>query len=291
MQDATTIEEARLPVSIVIPYFRNPALVIEAAESILKQEHAVDLLLVISDGDGGVPQSRLEGLDPRRVIVYRTRRNRGNYFVREVARRALGRGWIGFVDADDYVEPMWVSALLDSGKDHAGAAFCGARLVQNDGVSETVVGQKKASLERVGGKKMIHFAYHTSIFFSERLEVIGGFDPSFRIGFDSLLINLIAATGPVGIIDQPLYIRRVAGARSVAASLTTSMTTRKNSRARRLATQRLRALYAEYVPMFRDDPAAARAALLQGRSSRLERQVAAESNALRGRLAQYRSTP
>ncbi len=286
MRDSAAAADHDDTLSVVIPYFQQPERVSEAVESVLRQTLLVDRVVVISDGDGTVPAARLRRLDPQRVVVHQLTENRGHLFAREVARRALTSRWVGFVDADDLVEPRWAEALTASAQQHDGVAFCANRHIYSFGRFSRTRRISPVLTDRaaIDGPRPKHFASHATVYRHDRITAAGGFDPGFRVGFDTLFINLIALTGPFGVVDEPLYIRRRKDLLVRRKSLTQHPTTGKGSPPRVEAVARVDELYGRFAPLFRADPDLALRALLAERDPGLETQVVEETDRLRAAL-------
>ena len=284
-RDALTASD----VTVVIPYFAAPRRVIGAVRSVLRQRVPVARVLVVSDGDPSVPAERLVRMDEQRVTVHVFDRNRGNYFVREAAWRAAQSECIAFLDADDEVEPEWIGRLLDTAEGNGGVAFCATRLVRSFGPVDRTIKTRSVRPELAGGPEPHHFAIHNALFDRGRIEAAGGFDPAFRIGYDTLFINFVALTGPFGVVHEPLYIRRQKDVFSRQRSLTTSRETGKGSPQRLRVIRQVEDLYRRFAPEFRDDPIVAREHLLRLRDSQLEHEVEVEVERLRTVLADHRA--
>ena len=276
--------------TVVIPYFRQPKRVIEAVTSILRQDYVPTSALIVSDGDATVPADRLRALDPDRVFVHVLPQNRGHFYTREVASRAVDAAWIGFVDGDDFVEPTWASSLIAAAREADGVAFCGSRHVHSYGPFTRTKRVSPVLPERAAAATPRQFASHVTIYRPERIDAVGGFDPGFRIGYDTLFVNLVALTGPFGVVDEPLYVRRRKDLFAREKSLTTNAQTGKGTPLRKEALLRIEELYAEYAPRFRQDPSAARETLLASRDPALDAEVQDRANELRQKLADWRAT-
>ena len=72
------------------------------------------------------------------------------------------------------------------------------------------------------------------------MRAVGGYYGGFRVGYDTLLVNLLQMIGRVAYVDEPLYHRVYR-----AGSLTQASATGMRSPARRQAAKRLRELYQE----------------------------------------------
>lgn len=102
-------------VSIVIPVYNCSEYVRECIESVLAQDHRNIEVLVIDDGsdDGSAELCRsLAEKDPR--VTAHVREHGGVSAARNYGIRIASGELITFVDADDYVEPQHISALVST---------------------------------------------------------------------------------------------------------------------------------------------------------------------------------
>lgn len=56
---------------------------------------------------------------------------------------------------------------------------------------------------------MRHLINHTGLFRCEAVRRIGGYYGGFRIGYDTLLVNLLRMTARITYVERPLYHRRL----------------------------------------------------------------------------------
>ena len=288
MKDSTTTEKDQLPVTIVIPYFSAPRRVFDAVRSALRQSHPVETVMVLSDGDAAVPAERLRRLDRRRVFVHTLPDNRGHFFAREVARRALGDGYIAYLDADDEVEAEWIAALMRSAEENDGVAFCDARIIRSVGRLSWSVKTRSVKPHRARQESAWQFAFHTSLYRSDRIAAVGGFDASFRIGYDTAFVSLVAQSGPFGVVSKPLYRCRERDYLSRRKSLTADTSTGYGSAARVEASERLQEIYRACGPLFATDPRSALTTLMAMRDPALEAEVRSRAEGLREKLETWR---
>lgn len=185
-------------ITIGIPFYGDEEMLVKCVQSLLNQTHKDFRILVIGDGK----EPRLSCGDSR-VDVYTLPENRGAYFARAVALEATDTAFHGVVDADDWVEPHWLETMLGTG---ASAVQHGTRFVE-EGDSSTVQVWKHARRELA--TKLIHYTSHTGVYETQRLRQVGGYCPTYRVGYDSLLCSVLRLDGPVEIVDEPLYHRRV----------------------------------------------------------------------------------
>ncbi|MBB4198010.1 hypothetical protein CCR94_05075 [Rhodoblastus sphagnicola] len=99
---------------VIIPVFRQPALLVEAVESVLSQDAACEIRALIVDDGCPLPQTRSVGLNYARAsagkVVYLRRRNGGlsaarNFGVAHALRLFPGFRSVFFLDADNRLAP------------------------------------------------------------------------------------------------------------------------------------------------------------------------------------------
>lgn len=198
---------------IAIPFFGPVDLLERAVRSCLAQTMTDIRVLVVADG---MPVPDLGIGDPR-LEVYELPENHGPYFALQVALWGSPYPWFAPFGADDWAEP-----------DHLARLF--AKRVKAVIPGAVFNGQGK-----------VHKGpYEVGVFKRDRLLSIGGYNPSERIGQDTLLIKLLRLTGELGVQPIPTYhrIKRVG-------SLTTSPETGFGSPARNAMRQRNRAIFAQ----------------------------------------------
>lgn len=188
--------------TVGVPFVGKDEMLDQCVQSLMKQTHKDLRVLVI--GDGQEPQLRTSD---SRVHVYTLPENRGSYFARAVALAATETPHHGVVDSDDWVDPEWAETLLATGGD---AVQHGSRWVEQNGRMPYVEPWKHA--RRPLATKLLHYSSHTGIYRTERLREAGGYSPAFRVGYDSLLSAVLRLLGPVAVVDEPLYHRRLHGA-------------------------------------------------------------------------------
>ncbi len=118
---------ARPSVTCVIPCFNHGRFVAEAVASCLAQRDADVRVVVVDDGsnDGSTP-AQCDAVAGERVRVFH-QSNTGLPGARNRGARDADTEVLVFLDADDTIDPMFVSrlhgALIDAG-DHASHAYC-----------------------------------------------------------------------------------------------------------------------------------------------------------------------
>ncbi len=271
-------------VTVSLPYYNCRRYLLRAVHSILAQTHSNLTLVVVNDGDPNPPWDLLAHIDDPRLVRYDLGVNRGRYFVDAVILAATPDPYLLIQDADDWSEPERVAALLDAVRGQGGQHF--------ERRQPPVVGAVSACrLWREGSRQGQLLAYpglrrplserfefrsdHHGLFRSDALSMIGGNYGGYRIGYDTLLINLLSMLGEVAYVERPLYHRQVR-----AGSLTTSQATGMRSPQRRQVRNELAGLYTAALRVYRSgqdsggnggELAAALRALCQARVSDRER--------------------
>jgi hypothetical protein len=222
------------PVTVSVPYHGARPYLAQAVQSILAQTHRELTVVVVNDGDPESPWPHLDHIDDRRLVRFELDRNRGRYFADQVVLEATGDPLFLVQDADDWSEPTRVERLLvELRRAHAAGAVSARWL----GGSARV--EHWPQLGTPLTARMMHRATQQGLFRTDALREVGGFHPGFRIGYDTLLINLLEMLGRVVAVDPPLYHARIRPG-----SLTTDPSTRWGSSLRNQAVRRLDSIYA-----------------------------------------------
>lgn len=215
-----------MKVTVSMPTWRTPpALLRRAVQSVLGQTHR-DLMLVVV-GDGEIPS--LGDVKDSRLVVWSLPENRGRYFIDAVVARAAQTPWFTVHDSDDWSDPHRLERML--------ARSSGAEVVAG---AETVHTSTRAS-HKLDPKRFNHYKmdhlFHISALY--RTEVIDGLiHPGFRVGYDTLLSNLLTLSTDVRFSPEPHYHRCFRPG-----SLTNSPATGMSSPTRRRAVVELNALF------------------------------------------------
>lgn len=150
-------------VSVIVPVFNAESFVEECVASILTQTYSNLEVLLIDDGSSDRSLTLLKGIaeHDNRIIVI-TKNNGGVSSARNVGLDSASGDYIGFVDADDIIEPnmieVLVSACLNSGSDVACCSFrrqargSGLNPVQSTGTS-FVINREEFLLGVITGAK------------------------------------------------------------------------------------------------------------------------------------------
>lgn len=174
-----------MTVLVAITYHGCPDTVGRAVRSALDQTWRDLHVVVLGDGDEppGLPH------DPR-LTVHVTPENRGTYFAHAVMLAASPFGWYAPLDADDWLDPDHIASLMATSP------------------TEVVLPRRvrlwaPERSPRVFGSG----AYHVGLMPTQRLRSVGGYDPTERIGQDSLVIRMLRLTGPILAAPTVTYNR------------------------------------------------------------------------------------
>lgn len=221
-------------VTVSMPFYGCHTTIRRAVAAVLGQTYRDLQLVLVVDGDPRPPLGELAGINDPRLTVVPLPTNQGRYFCDAAVLAAANTPWFAIHDADDHAEPGWLATLLD-----AAAAQEADAVFAPQWVHPPRGGALLEPVKPLGplGERMDHLAHHAGVYRTTALRQVG-IHPGFRVGYDTLLVNLLAMTGRATVVDTPLYHR--VGRRN---SLTTAPRTRFGSNHRRAATRRLQQLY------------------------------------------------
>lgn len=139
-------------ISIIVPAFNSGAYLRRCVESILDQSHRELELIVVNDCSSDDTASILNGMSAKdsRLKVLHLAENVGVHGARSRGVAKAGGEFIGFADADDWVAPGMIAALLAEATTGQGAdiVICGAVLA-------TAIGQTGQQKVRFRGRKEV----------------------------------------------------------------------------------------------------------------------------------------
>jgi glycosyltransferase involved in cell wall biosynthesis len=200
--------------SIVIPCFNHGRFIAQAVASALAQHHAPTSVVVVNDGsdDGSTPAACDACRSDRVAVLHQPNlglpaaRNRGA----ALALRDQNPEYLVFLDADDWIEPAFVSRLAaplaqpPGGPDDASHAYCQERLVGlGTGIWE--VPEWDPLLLMATNLHPV-----TALIRRDRFEAVGGFDESMTGGYEDWDLWLkFAERGWRGLrVPEPLFVWR-----------------------------------------------------------------------------------
>lgn len=116
-------------VSVVIPTFHRPAMVVEAARTALGQSLREIEVVVVVDGRDDATVAALEALGDRRLRILVPERNLGNAAARNRGVAAARAPWIALLDDDDLWMPQKLALQLAAGERAEAAPDAGPPVV------------------------------------------------------------------------------------------------------------------------------------------------------------------
>lgn len=266
-----------------------------AVESLLAQSYPWVRVVVVNDGDSRLPWTELGSIQDRRVIRFDLPVNKGAYFSYELVRQATPDSYFLLQDADDWASPDRVSVLLESLQENGADLAVSAQpqfSERSDGTPYFVGSRWNKWSERTTREPFVvqnsldaHYQYrvpHHGLFRTAALADIGGYYGGFRVGWDTLMTNLILMVGSVSWTPQNLYYRLVRQS-----SLTHSIETGVESSYARQVSRCLAYLYEQCYAAYlrRQCGQISRAALSRAIQSIIGMYVSAEERALLGSLS------
>jgi glycosyltransferase involved in cell wall biosynthesis len=199
---------ARPSVAVVVPVFNPGALLVETVESIRRQTHPCELILV---DDGSTDADTLEALASLDTVDVRVMRqeNSGPGSARNTGIRATRATYILPVDADDLIEPDYVEQaveLLESRPD-VGVVYCRAdRFGDAQGLWELPPFDPAAMA-------VDNIVFATAMFRRADWELVGGYDETLRRGGEDwdFWLSLIELGRQVVQLPDVLFHYRIHG--------------------------------------------------------------------------------
>lgn len=234
----TSLAQGAGAVTVSMPYWRCQDTVRRAVDAVLAQTYTDLILYVVNDGDDETPPwDELADITDPRLIRVDLPVNRGRYFADAAVLASATTPWFAVHDADDWAEPFWLDHLVFAAAVGDLVAAFGYQAVHRPNRATTI---EQVSLPfEAGPGNMRHLAHHAGVYRTTVAQRLGG-HPGYRIGFDTLMVNMMAMLGPIGAVAQVLYHRTVREG-----SLTTDPSTRLGSRTRQQVRKALNRLYVQ----------------------------------------------
>lgn len=204
-------------VSVIVPCFNQSAYVGQAVRSALAQTFADLEVIVVDDGSTDDPGAALGPLLDDARLVFIRQENQGVAATRNVAiARSRGR-FLHFLDADDWIAPGMLGALVDVlvGRPSLGMAYCDITHVDAAGLplDDYSVGAVREQLDGnllpallVGG----YFPPVAVVVLREAIDKVGGFDGALGGCCDWDVWSQIASLGyEAAYVDRKLAFYRI----------------------------------------------------------------------------------
>lgn len=224
---------------ICVPYFEvETHLFRSAVTTLLEQSYTGDYeVLIVNDGCVPTAESILGLKDPR-LRFFTLKTNRGRYFIDGIASAVNPHHFYMPSDADDVSDRHRLEVLVRTQQESGADAVLHHQKVQMaDG---RVILETYPNMTAELPEDMQHFAHFSGLYRTEAVGKAGGFSGDFRVGYDTLFVNLVRMIGTIELIPQALYTRL-----HRERSLTNSRKTGFGSTHRRKAAKELNQLYGE----------------------------------------------
>lgn len=205
-------------VSICIPAFNAELFIEETLESVLRQDYPQLEILVSDDCSTDGTLQLIERCNDSRLIIIRQKKNLGNYANCNAVVRAARGELICKVDADDLLEPNFVSEMVSALLEHPEAvvAYCAMRLINQSGRYICYERKITGSELRIGPeeyiRQVVSFNGHGGciLFKREAFEIVGGYNEKFlHTAGDWVLFREFAKLGGIYYLDKVLASYRI----------------------------------------------------------------------------------
>lgn len=190
-------------VSAYVPCYNGKAHVAKCLDSILKQTHPVDEILVIDDGSGDGSASIVSEF-PVRVI--RNGRNLGLAATRNVAMREARNELVASVDADCAIGPEWLEKCVRCFDDHTVAAVGGCL---TEAWNENIVDRwRRTHLKHRWGDKRLYNPVFLSgsnlVVKKGAVEAVGHYDETrYRNNYEDVDLSLRLKVKGFNLVYEP----------------------------------------------------------------------------------------
>lgn len=177
-------------ISVIIPVYNAMPFLLECLASISAQTFPDWECILVDDGstDGSGEICQQWADSDARFRVFR-QKNGGPASARNMALRVFRGDYVAFVDADDYVEPEYLSSLFDAlNKEGADLAVCGIRLATDKGFEKQICPISNDFFELC--KQNLLYGPVVKLYRKSLLELSNArFDVKYRYGED-LMFNI-----------------------------------------------------------------------------------------------------
>jgi glycosyltransferase involved in cell wall biosynthesis len=197
-------------ISVIIPTYNRSAWVTEAAASVLAQSYRDFELLVVDDGSTDATFSTLAPF-ANKIQVLRQEESRGVSAARNLGAAAATADWLAFLDSDDLWLPNKLARQVEYLKAHPDLVICqtGEIWIRNGvRVNPPETCRKVAGDIFLPSLKRCLVSPSAVLLHRRLFEEMGGFDESLPAAEDYDLWLRIAWRYPVGLVPEPLVMKR-----------------------------------------------------------------------------------
>lgn len=201
-------------ISVVIPCYNYGKYVGEAIDSVLAQTLKPTEIIVIDDGSTDDSLNIIEKYKDQVTVI--SQKNSGIIITKNLGLETAVGDWIVYLDADDKIEPEFLSALYRSARGfNADVAYSGMRFIGHEkGVFESRPFSRRSL--RKG-----NYINNSSLMRREAVVSIGGYKEAMSFGYEDweLYIALAQANCRFRYVPEPLlnYRRHEAASRDIQA--------------------------------------------------------------------------
>jgi len=222
---------------ICVPYYKVDREVFrKSVQSLLKQSYPGEYeILIVSDGCKPTAQEVL-GIKRDNLKFFNMKKNRGRYFIDAVVSSVSPHEFYMPSDADDVSSYDRLYFLMKKQLENdADAVFHYQTVEKRTG---KVIHETYPLIKSPQDAVMRHIAHFSGLYKTDAVRRAGGFHGDFRVGYDTLFVNLVKMTGKIDVTPRLLYTRT-----HQPDSLTNNKKTGFGSEHRRMAVVELYKLY------------------------------------------------
>jgi len=214
-------------VSAIIPVYNDADTLPRAIDSVLRQTHEVDELIVVDDCSEDNPEAVIEQYNDDRITFRTHDRNRGGSAARNTGIEVASSEYLAFLDADDEWKPTKIEKQLSVLQSRTGdwvVVYCDTEN-HRDLLSELgdklakIIGNRDSAPAKEGDVEMIreilrmnmHMSSSSLLVKTETVDTIDGFDERFQRHQDWEFLIRVLKQGKIAYVDEPLVIKHGTG--------------------------------------------------------------------------------
>ncbi len=197
-------------IAVVVPFYRADRWVTEAVESVRRQTYPPREVVVVDDSRPGDEREALRALGSG-VTVLAHPRNLGVGAARQTGTDATSAELLAYLDADDWLEPSYLAAAVETLQRHPKAAGCYANVVKRHPDGSAVRYDRKPALLDVREAVVRSHAYATGLVVRrDALAAIGGWCTDRDVVEDwDLVVRLLDRFDGMPLVPEPAINYRV----------------------------------------------------------------------------------
>jgi glycosyltransferase involved in cell wall biosynthesis len=196
-------------ISVIIPTYNRATLVLEALESVLCQDMPGMEIIVVDDGSTDDTRQRLTPMTSRIGYVYQERT--GVSGARNTGIRLARGQWLAFLDSDDLWLPQKLTRQMQYLAAHPGLRICQTEEIWiRQGLRWNPRSYHRKPSGHCFGELLQRCLVSPSAVILHRslFEEVGGFDEELPACEDYDLWLRIGCRHPIGLLPEPLVIKR-----------------------------------------------------------------------------------